>query len=162
MTLYDKFIIIAKRLNKDLDITPVLYGSLGLEKVTKIDFSAQDIDILVPLIFLEEKWCLLKNVFENLGYELVDLSEHEFKNNDTKVGIAFIEDLKPFADVDYTRLELIEDNEAAYYSLSISDYIKVYNKSLLDGYRRAKNNSKDESKLKVLNMRSEKSVYKQP
>lgn len=39
MTLYDEFIEIAKTLNTDLDITPVLYGSLGLEKVTGVEFS---------------------------------------------------------------------------------------------------------------------------
>lgn len=47
MTLYDEFISIAKSLNEKLDIVPVLYGSLGLEKATGVNFSPQDIDILV-------------------------------------------------------------------------------------------------------------------
>ena len=51
MTLYDEFIEIAKNLNAELNIIPVLYGSLGLEKVTGVEFSPQDIDILVPLTF---------------------------------------------------------------------------------------------------------------
>lgn len=151
MTLNDEFINIAKSLNKELDIIPVLYGSLGLEKVTNVKFFPQDIDILVPLIFLEEKWSILKSTIEQLGYEMIDLQEHEFKKDMNKIGIAFIEDLKQFADVDYTNLKKNEDNGAMYYTLSISDYLKVYNQSLLDGYRRTKNNGKDRSKLKILN-----------
>lgn len=150
MSLNDQFFNIANALNKELDIIPVLYGSLGLEKVTGVKFSPQDIDILVPLIFLEEKWTMLKSVIEQLGYEMVDLHEHEFNKGKIKIGFAFIEDLKPFADVDYKKFKKNEDNGAMYYTLSISDYLKVYNKSLLDGYRRTKNN-KDESKLKILN-----------
>lgn len=38
------------------------------------------------------------------GYKLVDLHEHEFRKTNTKIGIACIEDLKPFADVDYNNL----------------------------------------------------------
>lgn len=150
MSLNDEFFNIAKSLNKELDIIPVLYDSLGLEEVTRGKFSPQDIDILVPLIFLEEKWIILKSVIEQLGYEMIDLNEHEFKNDRIKIGFSFIEDLKPFADVNYKNLKKNEDNGAMYYTLSISDYLKVYNKSLLDGYRRTKNN-KDEIKLKILN-----------
>lgn len=150
MTLYQEFIYIARHLNKSLDITPVLYGSLGLEKATGIDFQPQDIDILVPLTFLEEKWDLLKTTMENLDYELIDIDEHEFMKNEIKVGIAFIEDLKPFANVDYNHLRTIEDKGAIYDVLAISDYLQVYKKSSLDGYRRTKNNDKDQQKIKVL------------
>ncbi len=50
MKLYNEFINIAKTLNKELDIIPLLYGSLGLEKVT-VGLFPEDIDILIPLIF---------------------------------------------------------------------------------------------------------------
>lgn len=53
LDLYEEFINISKFLTRQLDIVPVLYGSLGLGKVTQMDFSPQDIDILVPLAFLE-------------------------------------------------------------------------------------------------------------
>jgi hypothetical protein len=151
MNLYDEFIEITKSLNKDLNIIPVLYGSLGLEKVTGVEFSPQDIDILVPLTFLEEKWVILKSLLENLGYELIDLHEHEFKKDNVKIGISYYEDLKKFANIDYNTLMKNEDNGATYRTLSISEYLKVYNRSLLDGYRRTKNNNKDQSKIKILN-----------
>ncbi len=55
MKLYNEFINIAKIFNKELDIIPLLYGSLGLEKVTGLGFSPEDIDILIPLIFFRGK-----------------------------------------------------------------------------------------------------------
>ena len=88
---------------------------------------------------------------DQLDYMLVDLNEHEFMKNDSKIGFAFIEDLVGFADVDYKSLQIFEDSGAKYYLLTISDYLKVYNKSLQDGYRRTKNNSKDLKKLEILN-----------
>ncbi|MCY8199190.1 hypothetical protein MOC25_05715 [Bacillus subtilis] len=151
MKLYNEFINIAKTFNKELDIIPLLYGSLGLEKVTGLDFSPEDIDLLIPLIFLEEKWEKLKKVMEQHGYKMVDIHEHEFKKTNTKIGIAYIEDLKPFADVDYNNLEVFEDGGAKYHLLTIDDYLKVYKKSLLDGYRRRKKNHKDQSKINILN-----------
>ncbi|ADM37846.1 hypothetical protein BSUW23_09000 [Bacillus spizizenii str. W23] len=42
------------------------------------------------------------------GYKMVDLQEHEFRKTNTKIGIAYIEDLRPFADVDYNTLEIFE------------------------------------------------------
>lgn len=126
MKLYNEFINIAKTFNKELDIIPLLYGSLGLEKVTGLDFSPEDIDLLIPLIFLEEKWEKLKKVMELHGYKMVDLHEHEFKKTNTKIGISYIEDLKPFADVDYNNLEIFEDGGAKYHLLTIDDYLKIY------------------------------------
>ncbi|XKI13017.1 Nucleotidyltransferase family protein [Sporosarcina sp. ANT_H38] len=149
--LYEEFINVSKTLNQQLAIVPVLYGSLGLEKVTQVDFSPQDIDILVPLAFLEEKWELLKDTMEQLNYTLVDVNEHEFIKNESKIGFAFIEDLVEFADVDYKSLKVFEESGAKYYLLTISDYLKVYTKSLQDGYRRTKNNNKDLHKLEILN-----------
>ncbi len=151
MALYDEFIKIAKTMNKELNIIPVLYGSLGLEKVTGIEFSPQDIDILVPLTFLEENWELLKDVLEDIGYELIDLHEHEFQKGNVKIGISYYEDLKKFADVDYNNLKKNKDSGAIYRTLSISEYLKVYTRSSLDGYRRTKRDKKDQSKIEVLN-----------
>lgn len=148
--LYKEFTRISRVLNNELHIIPVLYGSLGLVKATATDFTPQDIDILVPLTFLKDRWDALCDVMERLGYELADLREHEFYNGETQVGFSFIEDLKSFADIDYLKLALVEDGAAAYYRLSAADYFKVYEKSSQDGYRRSKNDQKDLKKLKAL------------
>lgn len=48
--LHKEFIRLCKSLNNQLHIIPVLYGSLGLGKAVKMDFSPQDIDMLVPFV----------------------------------------------------------------------------------------------------------------
>ena len=148
--LYEEFIRICKTLNGQLQITPVLYGSLGLGKVAQTDFLPQDIDILVPRVYLEERWDELLEIMGQLGYSLADLREHEFSNGETQIGFAFAEDLKRFADVAYQELETVEESGAAYHVLTAGDYLKVYTKSAQDGYRRTKNNQKDLEKLEYL------------
>ncbi|MGW6302625.1 hypothetical protein ACWFQB_28415, partial [Peribacillus butanolivorans] len=81
---------------------------------------------------------ILKHTMEQLDYTMVDLNEHEFIKSDIKIGFAFTEDLLEFADVNYKNLKVFQDNGAEYHLLTISDYLKVYNKSLQDGYRRIK------------------------
>jgi hypothetical protein len=148
--LYNEFLTITSLLNIQLEIVPVLYGSLGLEKVTNLDFYPDDIDILVPFTYLEEKWVMLHQAMEQLGYTLVNLNEHEFIKNEIKIGFAFIEDLLDFANVDYKSLEVFEDQGATYHLLTILDYLNVYKKSAQDGYRRTKNNKKDIFKVEIL------------
>jgi len=149
--LYQEFIIITKHLNNELDIIPVLYGSLGLQVVAGIDFSPQDIDILVPLEFLQNKWVKLQDTMERINYKLVDLHEHAFEKDDIKIGFAFIEDLATFAEIDYKKLQLVKSSGIRYQKLSLEDFLKVYSKSLHDGYRRTKNNNKDLIKLEAIN-----------
>ncbi|WP_213167747.1 hypothetical protein [Alkalicella caledoniensis] len=52
--------------------------------------------------------------------------------------------------MDYDCLEVHENQGARYKLLSIEDYLKVYSKSVVDGYRSANNNNKDNHKIEVL------------
>lgn len=148
--LYKEFIRICTALNEELQLTPVLYGSLGLGKAVSRDFSPHDIDILVPLVFLEEQWEELQHIVGLLGYSLVNVREREFHNGDNQIGFSFVEDLKDFADIDYRNLKKTDDGGAEYFVLSAADYLKVYAKSAEDGYRRTKNNQKDIQKIEYL------------
>jgi hypothetical protein len=87
--LYYEFINISRVLNQKLSITPVLYGSLGLEIVTGLDFSPQDIDILVPVRFIKNDWHTLKETMEELDYILVDFHEHKFIKEKFEIGFSF-------------------------------------------------------------------------
>lgn len=150
MGKFDEFIKVAAYLNDDLEIIPLLYGSLGLQMVSGFDFHPDDIDILIPLEFLKEKWDMFRKSIEKAGYVLVDLHEHEFIKDDTKIAFSFIEDLGNFAMIDYEDLEIIDDKGIRYKRLSLEDYLKVYLKSSTDSYRRNKNNDKDLVKIQVL------------
>lgn len=148
--LYTEFLNVSRKLNQKLKIAPVLYGSLGLEKVIEVEFSPQDIDILVPLRFIKNEWQTLKETMEELGYTLVDLHEHKFVNGKVEIGYSFEEDLKPFAGVNYEDLKEMYDDGVSYRLLSVEDYLNVYKRALKDGYRRTKNNNKDLKKIEVL------------
>ncbi|NCN07856.1 hypothetical protein GW933_04210 [Candidatus Falkowbacteria bacterium] len=146
--LYKEFTNLAKNLNS-IGIIPVLYGSLGLSKLINQDLNSQDIDVLIPENFLKKEWDQLKIFIEKLGYDLIDLHEHEFNKNGITIAFASEEDLLPFADIDYTKLEVIQDM-GNYKTLRIDDYLKVYEKSLIDGYRKIKNDNKDQIKIEII------------
>ncbi|MCL6600817.1 MAG: hypothetical protein K6T81_19085 [Alicyclobacillus macrosporangiidus] len=111
----------------------------------------QDIDILVPLSYLRDGWNVLKTTVEDLGYQLFDLHEHEFHKDGFKVAFAHEEDLLEFADVNPKNLEMVTYNRYRYRQLSLTDFLRVYSRSVQDGYRRSKNNNKDLQKIKLLN-----------
>ncbi|MGE5579780.1 MAG: hypothetical protein ACM3WU_07045 [Bacillota bacterium] len=147
------FIDLAKLLNEGLGITPLLFGSLGLERRLNLDLSAQDIDVLVPQVFLREQWPYLKECVGRLGYSLLDLREHEFWNGVHKTAFAAIEDLGPFVGIDVSQVPIVEAGYARYMLLTLSQYLAVYRESSKDSYRRDKNNSKDLKKIAIIEQR---------
>lgn len=112
--MYVEFFNVANQLNNQLKIVPLLYGSLGLQKITDVDFYPDDIDILIPKIFLKSKWSSLKGTIEELGYELIDLHEHEFIKGKYKIAFADIESLVPFAGMDFGNIENKSQNGIKY------------------------------------------------
>lgn len=148
--MYKEFLNIADKLNYGLNIVPLLYGSLGLQRVTSIDFKADDIDILIPKIYLEDKWNIFKKVINGLGYELIDLHEHTFVRGEYKIAFADIESLEEFAGIDIKHIEDCYDNSIKYKILNLEEYLKVYTQSSKDGYRVKKNNNKDLMKIEAI------------
>lgn len=151
-----EFLCIAKTLNKKLDIVPLLFGSLGLEQRLHTNLNADDIDILIPEVFLHDKWESIVEVMNNDGYALYDLHEHAFERSGLSIAFASIEDLTPFAGVDLTGIPIIEETGVRYYLLDLQDYLKVYKASSKDGYRKNFKNKKDEEKIELINKAIEK------
>ena len=79
------FCHIAKRLNAAFHITPLLYGSLGLQLLVDEQLNADDIDILIPSVYLAEKWETLCTLMRGEGYTLIDLHEHTFIRDKTEI-----------------------------------------------------------------------------
>ncbi len=111
------------------------------------DLNADDIDVLIPEIFLNEKWDNIIELMSNAGYTLRDLREHEFEKSDLRVAFAAIESLASFAGVDLKQIPVIKEDSVRYYLLSLHDYLKVYKASAKDGYRKNVKNKKDEEKI---------------
>jgi hypothetical protein len=149
MDKYQEFLRIAKCLNTELDITPVLYGSLGLSRLIKQDLNSQDIDILVPQKYITSEWDQFQKTLSKINYQVVDEHEHEFISLDTKVGVAFEEDLLPFANIDHRKLKIVSEGGINYKVLDLNQYRRVYEASSIDSYR-TKSNKKDSEKIKLI------------
>lgn len=146
-----EFLHIAESLNKKLNIIPLLFGSLGLEQRLHTNMNADDIDILIPEVFLCEKWSSIVTIMKDNGYVLFDLHEHAFEKSGLSVAFASIESLTPFAGVNLTKIPVIEETGIRYYLLNLQDYLKVYIASSKDGYRKNTKNKKDEEKIEWIN-----------
>ena len=146
-----EFLYIAKLLNERLHIVPLLFGSLGLEQRLHMNLNADDIDVLIPEVFLNEKWDSVVTLMNDNGYVLYDLHEHAFKKDGLSFAFASIESLTPFAGIDPAKVPVIEEMDARYYLLDLQDYLKVYQASSKDGYRKNVRNKKDEQKIQLIN-----------
>ncbi|MGL4739889.1 MAG: hypothetical protein ACRC41_03680 [Sarcina sp.] len=147
---YFEFLKITIQLNNELQIRPLLYGSLGLQKISGFEFYPDDIDILIPEEYLNEQWNSFCEVIEWMDYKLVDLHEHAFFNGKYKIAFASIESLKDFADINLNDIKKVEAKDSFYQILNLAQYLRVYETSYKDSYRKNKNNNKDLLKIEVI------------
>lgn len=147
---FDLFIENARFLSDKFGIVPLLYGSLGLEYLTGDDLGADDIDILVPRMFVTERWQELKVVLEGQGYALVDACEHTFVRDGVAYSYADIEDLESFAGIRIADIEVHKVDGVRFLLLSLEMYLKVYKKSVQDGYRVNVRRKKDAEKIRFI------------
>ncbi|WP_349774130.1 phosphoribosylanthranilate isomerase [Sporosarcina aquimarina] len=121
---------IAKKLN-EVQITPLLMGSVGLEIVTNSSWDAQDLDIHVPgdergwEVPAEKSifdWDRIVGIMKSLEYFLVDLHEHEFLKNGLSVEFGIIDTLPSFAGVSLEDLEIHQVEDTKFYMLTPSNF----------------------------------------
>lgn len=153
--LFDEFKVICLELNK-AGITPTLMGSLGLEFVSKEDWEPSDIDIHVPgdprgweapdelRIY---NWDKIMGLMEKLGYDLVDVHEHEFQKNGLSVEYGTIDALYDFAGISESEIELISLEGIQFRVPNLKQYLSIYEASSKDSYRNDNNNNKDFKKI---------------
>ena len=157
--LFDEFKTICLYLNK-VGITPTLMGSLGLEFISKEDWDPSDIDIHVPgdprgweapdeLRIYD--WDKIMAVMKELGYNLIDGHEHEFKKNGVSVEYGTIDSLYDFAGISESDIELIQLNGIKFRVPSLKQFLSIYEASSKDSYRNNNNNNKDFKKIAWLN-----------
>ena len=137
----------AKLLYDNMRIVPLMYGSLGLEYITGLDLNADDIDILIPRIFIAEKWLEFKGFLESNGYILADEHEHTFIKDGVSYSYADIEELESFAGIFDIDIGVLENNSVKFKLLSLEQYLKVYRASAKDGYRVNVREKKDKEKI---------------
>ena len=155
---FDEFIKIAKYLN-DIEIIPLLMGSVGLEVITGESWDAQDLDIHVPgdkrgwevpPELNIHNWNDIVNIMISMEYSLIDLHEHEFLNEGLSVEFGITDTLPSFSGVQLKDLEMHQTGDIKYYLLNQNQYLSVYESSSKDGYRADNNNNKDFRKIDFL------------
>ena len=148
MTKFDLFLNNSKELQNKFTFNPLLYGSLGLEVLTGQNLNSDDIDILIPELYLKgEKWEDFKSYLEQLGYVLIDAHEHTFIKGGTKYSYASIEELEKFAGIFLADISEREKSNIHYKLLDLKQYLAVYEASSKDGYRQNKKESADFKKI---------------
>ena len=147
---FNLFLENARFLSDKFSMVPLLYGSLGLEYLTGDDLSADDIDILVPRVFITERWHEFKALLEAQGYVLADEHEHTFVRDGVAYSYADIEDLESFAGINTEDIELHETDGVRVLLLSLEQYLAVYKQSSKDGYRVNVRQKKDADKIRFI------------
>ena len=147
---FNLFLENARFLSDKFDIVPLLYGSLGLECLTGDALGADDIDILVPRVFITDRWHEFKTLLEAQGYVLLYEHEHTFVRDGVAYSYADIEDLEPFACINTETIELHEIDGVRFMLLSLEQYLAVYKQSSKDGYRVNVRQKKDADKIRFI------------
>ena len=147
---FNLFLEKARLLSDKLGIVPLLYGSLGLEYLTGDVLGVDDIDILVPRVFITERWHEFKTLLEAQGYVLADKHEHTFVRDGVAYSYADIEDIEPFAGIRMKDIEMREADGVRFLLLSLEQYLAVYNQSSRDGYRVNVRQKKDADKIRFI------------
>ena len=147
---FNLFLDNARLLSDKFGIVPLLYGSLGLEYLTGDALGADDIDILVPRVFITDRWHEFKAVLEERGYVLVDEHEHTFVRDAVAYSYADIEDLESFAGINTEDIEMHEVDGVRFLLLSLEQYLAVYKRSSKDGYRVNVRQKKDADKIRFI------------
>lgn len=146
----------ARLLSEEFKIIPLLYGSLGLEYLTGENLNADDVDILIPQVYLSDKWDNFRAVLEDNGYVLVDEHEHTFEKYGVHCSYASMEELKTFADISADEIRTITAEGVDFRVLTLQQYLKVYSASSKDGYRKDVRNKKDAEKIALIRKYLEK------
>ncbi len=137
----------AKLLFDKFEIIPLMYGSLGLEYLAHENLNSDDIDILIPGIFITEKWAEFKDFLATQCYTLTDEHEHIFEKNGVSYSYASLEELETFAGIDLSYIECKTHCGVQFKLLSLEQYLKVYTSSVKDGYRINVRQKKDSEKI---------------
>ena len=147
---FNLFIENARLLSDKFKIVPLLYGSLGLELLTGDILGADDIDVLVPRVFITNRWQEFKAVLEERGYVLADEHEHTFARDGVAYSYADIEDLESFAGINTEDIEMHETEGVHFLLLSLEQYLAVYRQSSKDRYRVNVRQKKDADKIRFI------------
>ena len=127
---------------QELNIKPVVYGSLGVACYLGNFKQFGDIDLLVEDDFIDN-WEKFKVFLLSHNFILIDEKEHEFLFDNFKVGFAKKSILVKDKIIS-NYLQLVNYKEMAAYTLQPEHFLTAYRFSLKDGYRIKNRGKKDQ------------------
>jgi len=145
---FEVFLEIAEALNKKYKIAPVLYGSLGLNRLIGEFGAVNDVDVLVPSRYIKENWKEFKIFIEEQGFVLKDEHEHEFERKGILLAFGKEEELKTFSGIDYAHLAVEDVGKVKFKVLNAKQYLRVYESMKRDEYRVEKRGKEDLDKIR--------------
>ncbi|MFH1307888.1 MAG: hypothetical protein ABIH72_03465 [archaeon] len=143
------FLEAAKLINKKFNISPVIYGSLGLQLKIGEFSEANDIDILIADEYIGKKWLKLISLMKELNYNMIDEHEHEFKRKNQIVAFAK-ESILFESGTNPNKLEETKIKDISFRQLNAKQYLKAYETVYNDDYRRKKQGQADDEKIKLI------------
>lgn len=148
----------AKLIYEKFGIVPLMYGSIGLEYLTGENLCADDIDILIPDIHLNDRWGEFETFLSSAGYNLYDEDEHTFCKDGVFYSYASLEELESFAGIRLSDIEERSLEGIRFRLLSLQQYLEVYDASSKDGYRINIRKKKDYEKITFIKKRLENKI----
>lgn len=141
------FLEITKSFNNH-GVVPIPYGSLGLYRLIGQLDEIDDIDIIIPDVYLKEKFIELLKIMKEAGYKQDPTHTHEFTKGEGYIGFQSGEELKQYAGVDYGNSKTTTIDGVEFKELSPEDYLAIYKKTLDEFEQKAKKGYK--IKIKAL------------
>lgn len=138
---------------QDIGVEPILFGSQGVSLYIGSFKKFGDIDLLVDTKWIGGSWQTLIGEMSKLGLSLSDEHEHEFTNDEGTV--------VAFADVNILvrdgiaksvddAIQTLEVDGVKIRTLKPEVFLKNYEFSALDGYRRNTRKKKDDEVIKLI------------
>lgn len=147
---FEIFLEVARAINASLGFTPILYASLGLNRVIGEFGEVDDIDVMVPDDLIIFDWASLVDLMESLGFALKDTENRCFVRDGEEVVFEKESELKKLTGEDPDSLDISEENGVRFKELTPTQYRRFY-EYLISDPARIEKRKKDELKLMLIN-----------
>jgi len=143
------FLRIVYGLNR-MDITPIVYGSLGLAFLIKKQIPINDIDMILLDGDFNNRWKdICSFLTENMKYTIDPEHKQEFLN-DIPVSFVPMNNVRKLTQINIPQLQKMTKNRATYYNLMPEQYLDIYKNGLLNKFRKEKRENDDKNKINLI------------
>ena len=138
-----EFLDLAKKMNEQLAIIRLLFGSVALNMLVDDEVEMGDLDIALPHFMRPDRKYLCPeyiNFMENNGYEYIDLHEGEFHKGEILIHTAGDSWFKEYADIDAIEFPIMQSDGAVFKVFTLEHLVKAYTISAREREDEGENN----------------------